>query len=218
MAPGWPERLGLDLDAGGEADLQAWLVACMLRAHERREAVVERAVARLTEAGLLDPAARADAAGRVADCLEAAGVRRPEVAGARLSRVGAALRTRHGGSLEALAAGALSLEELGGALVGLGPGLGPGTAARFLRPLRIRWTAADGLGLEPTAFAAAVHLGWLDAGDDPDEAPARLRRRLAADAPEVPWTRVEDALGRLGRFCRRSDTRSCPLGDACPGR
>jgi len=216
MGPGPVERLGLDL-GGGDAELAAWLWACVIRAGERREAVMERALAALRDAGLADPARLAARAHEAAACLEGAGARRPEVLAARLARTAAALCERHGGSLDDLAAGAEDLEVLGRRLAALGPGVGAGTVARFLRPLRVRWEAAREIPLELAAFAAAVDLGWLDAGDDPGSAAGLLARRFADAAPDVPWPALEDALARLGRHaCRRSDTKRCPLGADCP--
>lgn len=221
MGPGWPERLGLRLADGDEPDLLVWWIACLLRAGERgpdREERVTAALTALRGAGWLAADALATAPRELAGTLAAAGLREPEVAAARIARGAAALVTRSGGSLERLARAACDLQELGARLVGLAPGFGAGSAARFLRPLRDRWPAADELPLDVAAHAAAVHLGWLDAHDDPETAPAALRHRLADDAraaPSLPL--VEDALERLGRAaCLRDRTARCPLGSECP--
>jgi len=218
LGPGWAERVALD-PTDGETALFRWWTACVLRAAERREARVDAALAALAERGWLAAGPLAGAGTDLAALLAAAEIRTPEPAAARLARAAAALEARHDGSLERLASGAPSLEELGGRLVWLGPGVGPGTALRFLRPLRDHWAAAEEVPLDAAAQAAAVHLGWLDALDEPETAPHLLRRRLddEADAPPLPV--VEEALERLGRAaCRRGNTRRCPLGDACPGR
>lgn len=217
--PSGPERLALTLEPDDDAALLCWFVACGLRAAERREDRVAAAVHALRERGLLSAARLASGGAGLSGPLAEAGIREPEVAAARLARAAAALCERFDGSLSRLAGGAPSLEELGTRLVSLGPGFGPGTALRFLRPLRDVWPAAEEVPLDPAALAAAVHLGWLDEFDDPETAPGTLRRLLedADDAPSLP--RVEDALERLGRAaCRRNDTRRCPLAEACPAR
>jgi len=219
MGPGWPERLGLDLDAGGEPELFVWWAACLLRTGERREERVTRALAGLDEAGWRTPAKLAAAGPSLGEALAEAGLRTPDALAARLVRASAALAGRFGGSLDRLAGGGPDLQELGGRLVALGPGLGPGTALRFLRPLRDRWPAADEAPLDPAALAAAAHLGWLDEHDDLESAPRLLRRRLGDEDDPPPLPRVEDALERLGRAaCRRGNTRRCPLAEDCPAR
>lgn len=219
MGPAGAARPGPGPDAGGEPELFAWWVACLLGAGERREARVEAALAVLRKRGWLSAPALAAAGPALAQALAEVGLRTPEVIAARVARASAALVERHGGSLERLASGGPDLEELGGRLVALGPGLGPGTALRFLRPLRDRWPAADAAPLDPAARAAAVHLGWLDEYDDLEMAPALLRRRLDDEPSAPPLAVVEDALERLGRIaCRRRNTRRCPLGERCPAR
>lgn len=215
MGPGWSER-----PAGcGEMNLFRWWTACLLRAGDRREERVAAACAALAKAGSLSPGRLAASSGAVAGMLAEAGLRSPEALAARLGRAAAALAEQHEGSLERLAAGSPSLEELGGRLVALGPGFGPGSALRFLRPLRDHWAAADEAPLDPAARAAAAHLGWLDASDELEGASALLRRRLADEPDAPPLPSVEDALERLGRAaCRRDDTRRCPLGETCPAR
>ncbi|HKJ25203.1 MAG TPA: hypothetical protein VKB65_10300, partial [Myxococcota bacterium] len=141
MGPSGPARLGLRAGDGGEADRFAWLVACLLRAGERREDRLEAAIAGLRERGWLAPSKLAAGGDALAHALAESGLRTPEVLAARIARVSAALVERDAGSLDRLAAGGPDLEELGGRLVTLGPGLGPGTALRFLRPLRDVWAA-----------------------------------------------------------------------------
>jgi hypothetical protein len=219
MGPAGPARPAPGTDSGGEPELFAWWVACLLAAGERRAARVESALAALRTRGWLAAPKLAQAGTALAQVLSEAGLRTPEIVAARLARASAALVERYEGSLERLAAGGPDLEELGGRLVALGPGLGPGTALRFLRPLRDRWSAAADAPLDPAAHAAAVHLGWLDEHDDLEMAPALLRRRLDDEPSAPPLSAVEDALERLGRVaCRRRNTSRCPLGDDCPGR
>jgi len=226
MGPSGPERLGLRPGLGDDAERFAWLVACLLRAGERRADRVGAALTGLRERGWLTAPALAAAGATLARALVEAGVRDPEIAAARLSRMATALVERHAGSVDrlagdadGLAAGADGLAEVGARLVALAPGLGPGTALRFLRPLRDLWPAADAVPLDAAARAAAHHLGWLDELDELESAPALLRRRLDDEPSAPPLPIVEDALERLGRAaCRRGNTRRCPLADDCPER
>jgi len=219
MGPSGPERLGLRPGLGDDAERFAWLVACLLRADDRRADRVGAALTGLRERGWLTAPTLAAAGAPLAPALVEAGVRDPEIAAARLSRMATALVERHAGSVDRLAAGADGLAEVGARLVALAPGLGPGTALRFLRPLRDLWPAADAAPLDVAARDAAHHLGWLDELDELESAPALLRRRLDDEPSAPPLPIVEDALERLGRAaCRRGNTRRCPLAGDCPER
>jgi hypothetical protein len=139
----------------------------------------------------------------------------------RLARACSALCRHWQGSAARLVDGADDLEDAGHRLVSLAPGLGPGTALRFLRPLRDRFAAAREVPLDENARAAALHLGLIAAGDDLEGEPGALRAALAADAGNDPpaLAALEAALARLGRSaCRRERADRCPLGDGCPLR
>jgi hypothetical protein len=219
MGPPWTARLGLQPESGDEADLFGWWAACLLRAGERRVDRVEAAVAGMRARGWTAAAKLAASGAPLGTVLAEAGLHEPDVLAARLARASATLVERHEGSLAQLARGVDDLETLGTRLVALGPGLGSGTALRFLRALRDLWPAADDAPLDPAALAAAVHLGWLDEYDDLATAPAMLRRRLEDEDAAPPLPAVEDALERLGRAaCRRGNTRRCPLAGDCPAR
>jgi len=208
--------LGIDLDAEGGPE-RWFLAACVLagRAPEARGLAAARA---LGEAGLLAPARLAAVGPEAARALlDAAGHPAAEPLAHRLVRASAGLVERHQGSFDALASGCEDLESLGGALASLAPGVGASTVLRFLRPLRGRWGAAAETPLDPTAALAAVHLGWLDEGDD--GAAGTLAARLADDPAPPALADLEAALTRLGaRACRRGDVARCPLGEACPAR
>jgi hypothetical protein len=236
--------LGIDLD--DDTQLGRWLVAVCLAGSRLDDALWERSFAELDRAKLGDPVAIAsrsgagngsvsgvdpdssapDGAGRVAAELEA--VLRtvkhpdPERVAWKLVRVSAALVEQYEGSLENLAQSADSLEELGGRLAALASGFGTASVTRFLRPLRDRWVEASELPLHPAARAAAVHLGWISDEEDFEGVPSAL---LAAGAtgdgapfPPVQLRDLEAALERLGSWCRRNRTKTCPLGDECPAR
>ncbi len=136
----------------------------------------------------------------------------------KLMRVSAGLVEYYSGSVERLAHSADNLEELGGRLAALASGFGTASVTRFLRPLRDRWVEASELPLHPSALAAAVHLGWIDANTDPDVALGALRGYIATTATPPAFRDLEAALERLGAWCRRNRTKTCPLGDICPAR
>jgi len=220
------ERLGghpareLDLDLDTEEGRSGWLVAAALAAGRSDPDEGRDAYRALAGAGLGRPGALAECAvEQVAAKLAAAGLRRPDATAARLVRMGRSLDERHAGSLEALAREASDLVELGTALVQLAPGFGRAAALQFLRPLRSRWTAARETPLEPSALAAARHLGWVDQDADAEGEPGALAAALAAHANAPPLWDVEAALARLGRAaCRRDRPERCPLEDDCPHR
>jgi hypothetical protein len=205
---------GLDLSAAG--DRARWLVLARLLSERAREELALTAFARLSA----DPGAAPEqlmSAGpaRVAAALGAAGLPKPEAVAPVLCRAAASLCDRHRGSLDALAARCDGLEELGGQLAALAPGLGAATVLRFLRPLRDTWTAARETPLAEPARAAAVHLGLLGASEDLEGEPAALRAACARW--ELPPVDVEAALERLGaRACRAERVARCPLGTDCP--
>jgi len=218
LGPHPARRWGLDLAT--DAGLGRWLVAACLLAPRGDEDAAGAARTALAEGGLDAPDGLARAGpGPVAAALRAASYPKPEITAARLVRASSNLLTRHGGSLGKLAAAADSLDELGAAIVALAPGIGPSTAAEFLRPLRERFSAARDLPLVSAARAAAVHLRWLGEADDREGKPGVLRAALAREQPAPALADVEAALTRLGRrACMRNTTQRCPLGPDCPAR
>lgn len=173
------------------------MAACLLSGRAG-EAAALAAFRALRERGLTHPAAVAGARPEeVARVLEASGYPRAERAATVLWRGCRSLAERYGGSPSRLAAGADGLDELGARLAGLARGVGAGTVACFLRPLRVHWSAASDLPLSPAAAAAATCLGVAWDGD--------------AD--------LEAALDRLGRrSCLGQRPERCPLGARCPLR
>ncbi|MGE4607209.1 MAG: hypothetical protein AAEJ52_10745 [Myxococcota bacterium] len=224
--------LGIDLDDG--AQLGRWLVAVCLTGARVDEARWQRAFVQLDRAGLTDPGAIAkptaspdldspdlSKGGEVSAELEAALLKAKlpdaERVAWKLIRVSAALVEHYAGSVDRLVSSADNLEELGGRLAALAPGFGAASVMRFLRPLRDRWVEASELPLHPSAHAAAVHLGLLDDDHDPDGAPGALRAAIGAPSPPA-FRDLEAALERLGAWCRRNRTTTCPLEDSCPAR
>lgn len=208
--------LGLALDS--DEALGRWLVAACLLASQRDEARALRALSALEARGLREPAGLARSDPRELERLLAgAGAARPDRVAGLLWRASRALLEGSGGSLDRLAAGCEGLEALAARLAGLAPGLGRATLALFLQPLRERWPAAGELPLAPAARAAAVHLGWLRAGQDEEGEPGALRAALRREAPGVALADAEAALERLGRrACLRGRPERCLLGTGCP--
>jgi len=221
-------ELGVELEHTDDDGVARWWVLAVLLGALRGDRDRAIAAARaLRTAGLSHPdALRGADPATVAGALDTCGVRPSAPVAARLVRSSRALAERWAGSFDALAAEADGLEDLGGRLASLSPGVGAGTVVRFLRPLRERWTAAGEIPLDEAARAAAVHLGWIAEGDDLEGAPGSLRRSLvrvdtarAPDAARAAFSDVEAALERLGRAaCRRERPDRCPLGVRCPAR
>lgn len=211
-------RLGIDLER--EEGRRTWLVAACLLSVRGGEARAEAGVTALARAGMADPALLAEADPAVVlRALEEAELAGAENIAARLVRAGRALAERHAGSIDALARGALDLDELAARLLGLAPGIGASTVARFLRGLRFVWPAAREIPLAPAARAAALDLGWLADGEDEEGEPSVLRDALAADPGAPAFVDVEAALERLGAAaCLRGRIARCPLGGGCPRR
>jgi endonuclease III len=218
LGPHPARRWGLDL--GDDDGLARWLIGACLLAPRGDEEAAGAALAGLGRRGMDGPIALA-AAGpdAVAEALRAARFAKPEITAARLVRASTSLIERHSGSLSALLSAADGLAEAGAALVSLAPGLGPATAAEFLRPLRDRFTPAREIPLTSAARAAAVDVGLLRPGEDEEGEPGALRAALAREHPAPDLADVEGALTRLGRAaCQRRSTARCPLGPDCPGR
>jgi endonuclease III len=220
------ERIGSHpWKARGEAleddqDVGRWLVAACLLSAGRDEGRALEAFQALSESHLDSPGTLASApAGAAAAALEASGIPQPARLAHQLTRACQALQERHRGSLDALAGESETLEALGGQLAALGPGIGKATILRFLRPLRARWPAAAEVPLTRAAHAAAAHLGWIDASDDPEGDPSALRQALAGPGDGPAFSDVESALERLGRrACVRERADRCPMGAICPLR
>jgi hypothetical protein len=220
------ERLGrhpaaeLGIDPREAEDADRWFIAACLFAGRVKAAVAASAYRALARDGLPSPREIAAAdPGRIALRLAEADYPKPEIAAGKLARASAALVEGWGGSFAALASEAEGLDDLGARIVRLAPGVGPGAAAIFLRPLRDIWVAAREIPLSPAARAAAVHVGLLREGEDEEGEPAALRAALAAEPGAPTLADAEAALDRLGRrACLRERPERCPLGAHCPAR
>ena len=209
--------LALDLDA--DSGLGSWLIVACLLSGRIEPARALRAAERLGERGLdaTDRLAKTDPADLLPTLVEAR-YPAPEKAAARLVRIARGVEDC-GGSLAAIARESDGLDELGGRLARLSPGLGAATVSLFLRPLRDVWSAAAEIPLHPAARAAAVHLGFIAEGEDEEGAPGALLAAHRETANPPPFTDVEWALEQLGRkSCARERPEKCPLKNRCPAR
>ena len=211
-------ELGIDLETSD--GLGRWLVAACLYGGRVDDEVAARAVRGLASAGLADPPRIAAATLEALEAhLAAAEYPASDVAARMIWRAGDSLVKRYGGSLETLANQSDQLEDLAAQLASLAPGFGAARVARFLRPLRDRWTVACEIPLPPAARAAAQHLGLLREGEDEEGEPGALRAALRNDPASPTLADAEYALERLGaRACRRNRIAQCPLGESCPAR
>jgi hypothetical protein len=219
LGPHPATALGFDASDPDQAD--RWFVLALLLSARGGEDAARAAYAALAGDGLATPRELAAAPFEaVARRLHAAGLARPETLTAVLLRASAALVERADGSPTRLAADADGLEELGGRLARLAPGVGRASVARFLRPLRGSIAAAGDLPLADGARAAAVCVGLLPDGIEGDAAAGALRAALAREPDAPPAADVEWALERLGaRACRAGrGSRRCPLRGDCPSR
>jgi len=219
------ERMGphpateLQLDLSSESGQLAWWATAVVLAAAGSEARGLEASRRLLDRGIASPGALGGLVpAELAALLEELGERAPAVA-ARLVGSSRGLVERWGGSLGALSADCDDLEQLGGRLAGLAPGVGVASVLRFLRPLRDILPGADATPLAASARAAARHLGWISDGDDEEGPPAGLLYRWQESESGVAFRDVEAAAERLGaRACLRERAHRCPLADSCPLR
>jgi hypothetical protein len=218
LGPHPATRAGLDLADPG--DRARWLALARLLSERVPEDVALAAFARLDASPGTSPdvLAAGDPAAIAAVLVESR-LRNPEALAHGLCRAASALVESYRGDLEALASGCDGLEELGGRLAALAPGLGVATVLRFLRPLRDAWPAAREAPLAEAARAAAMHLTLIGAGEDLEGEPAALRAACAQHVPGLSPVDVEAALERLGAAaCRSNRAARCPFGADCPVR
>ena len=208
------------LDLTRPDDRARWLVLARLCSERIGEDVALAAFARLdAEPGAAPERLAAVGPVRVAAALAAAGLPRADAVAPVLCRSAAALCDGYRGDLDVLAAGCEGIEELGGRIAALAPGIGAATVLRFLRPLRDVWSAARETPLSEPARAAAVHLSLISDGEDLEGEPAALLAACARELPDFATVDVEAALERLGAAaCRRNRPARCPLGGECPLR
>lgn len=105
-------------------------------------------------------------------------------------------------------------------LMALGQGIGPVTAAIFLRELRGIWAQADPLP-QPLEVLAAHHLQLTSVGATPSKEPTQVLHDLhhvwkAYPVKDKSFSEFQVALLRLGKaFCRRGRVAYCPFQEIC---
>lgn len=197
--------LGIDLAAADAGERFKWFLAALLYGARISGSLASRAWREFAARGVLTPEGIAATGwdGLVA-ILDAGGYARYDYKTAtKLLDVCAALMRDFGGSLDALHDAAADPRDLESRLKALGKGIGDTTVDIFLRELRGIWAKADP-PLSPLAISAAIELGYLPPGPDPDRALARLRRLWVADG-QLPtgFADFESALVREGLRLRR---------------
>lgn len=198
--------LGIRLDGLERGELFKWLLAAVLYGAPISEALASRTWREFAARGVLSPQRLLDAGwDGLVRLLDRGGYARYDYKTAtKLLALARRLIDDYGGDLNALHAAATDPADLQRRLMQLAKGIGPTTAAIFLRELRGLWVKAEP-PLSPLALAAALRMGLLPAGSAP-EALARLRAlwRAAGHADDT-FRDCEAALVRAAlRLSRRA--------------
>lgn len=202
---GYAGSLGIELDSLRPEELYKWLLAAILYGAPISERVATRTWREFARCGVLSPqqviATGWDGLVRL---LDAGGYARYDYKTAtKLLAVAHSVLVQYGGDLNRLHCAAADAEDLPQRVMALGKGIGPVTAAIFLRELRGCWEKAEP-PLSPLALAAARSLGLLPEALDAAAAVERLRQ-LWRDAgmPAGHFRDLESALVRAGLQQRR---------------
>ncbi len=197
----------LDIDLAGlrPEEIYKWFLAAVLYGARISERLATRTWCEFAHSGVITPQRVLDTGwDGLVQILDRGGYTRYDYKTAtKLLEINRALLAEYSGNLNnlhAVAADAIDLEQR---IQALGKGIGPTTAAIFLRELRGRWDKAEP-PLSPLAMAAARHLGFLAAGISAIAAPALLQRQWRqAGMPASRFSDFEAALVRCGLRLRR---------------
>lgn len=125
----------------------------------------------------------------------------------KLLDVCTSLEQNYSGNLDTLHDAAADARDLQQRIKALGRGIGDTTADIFLRELRGIWIKADP-PLSPLALSAAIELGYLTPGTNPQQALAGLKKIWAEGAKTTAdFAEFESALVREGLRLRHLGTR-----------
>lgn len=202
--------LGIELDGLRAEALYRWLIAAVLYGAPISETLASRSWHELARSDVLSPQ-RMLATGwdGLVQMLDRGGYTRYDYKTAtKLLDLSRGLLADYGGDLNALHAAATGSADLERRIVALAKGIGPTTAAIFLRELRGRWGKAEPT-LSPLALAAARQLGFLPEQSPPAMALGQLQTLwLQGGHSTETFREFETALVRAGLRLRHSPRRT----------
>lgn len=202
----YAQALGIALDGLRREELFRWFVAAMLYGAPISELLASRTWREFSATGVLAPQRVLDAGwDGLVRLLDRGGYTRYDYKTAtKLLELSRRLLDDYGGDLNALHAAATSPTDLAQRIMALAKGIGPTSAAIFLRELRGRWEKAEP-PLSPLALAAAQRLSLVPHGLDPAAALGQLRTRWRlAGHPDDTFREFETALVRAGLRLRHA--------------
>jgi len=205
----YARSLGIDLAAADAGERFKWFLAAVLFGTRISAALAIRTWKVFATRRVLTPERILQTGwdGLVA-ILDAGGyVRYDYKTATKLLDVCASLERDYSGNLDRLHDTAADARDLEQRIRALGRGIGDTTAEIFLRELRGIWVKADP-PLSPLALSAAIELGYLMQGTNPEQALAGLKKIWAEEAQTTAdFAEFEAALVREGLRLRRLHTR-----------
>jgi hypothetical protein len=205
----YASSLGIDLSASDAGERFKWFLAAVLFGTRISAALAIRTWKVFAAREVLTPERILQTGwdGLVA-ILDAGGyVRYDYKTATKLLDVCTSLEQDCSGNLDTLHDAAADTRDLQQRIKALGKGIGDTTADIFLRELRGIWDKADP-PLSPLALSAAIELGYLTPGTNPEQALARLKQFWAEEAgSNADSAEFEAALVREGLRLRHLGTR-----------
>jgi len=205
----YASSLGIDLSASDAGERFKWFLAAVLFGTRISAALAIRTWKVFAAREVLTPERILQTGwdGLVA-ILDAGGyVRYDYKTATKLLDTCASLERDYSGNLDRLHHAAADARDLQQRIKALGKGIGDTTSEVFLRELRGIWDKADP-PLSPLALSAAIELGYLTQGTNPEHALAGLKKIWAAEAqPTSDFAEFESALVREGLRLRHLGTR-----------
>jgi hypothetical protein len=205
----YASSLGIDLAAADAGERFKWFLAAVLFGTRISAALAIRTWKVFAAREVLTPERILQTGwdGLVA-ILDAGGyVRYDYKTATKLLDVCTSLEQDYSGNLDTLHDAAADTRDLQQRIKALGRGIGDTTADIFLRELRGIWVKADP-PLSPLALSAAIELGYLMQGTNPEQALAGLKKIWAAEAQTTAdFAEFEAALVREGLRLRHLGTR-----------
>jgi hypothetical protein len=205
----YASSLGIDLTAADAGERFKWFLAAVLFGTRISAALAIRTWKAFAARGVITPELILQTGwkGLVA-ILDAGGyVRYDYKTATKLLDVCASLERDYSGSLDKLHDAAADVRDLQQRIKALGKGISDTTSEIYLRELRGIWVKADP-PLSPLALSAAIELGYLTPGTNPEQALAGLKKIWVAEAQTTAdFAEFESALVREGLRLRHLGTR-----------